>query len=104
VRDRYVSQVLLVALGFGVLLALIAVVDAPKDWSQPVAGAARVSEAAQPAISKPAGTKMAEPRGADFKDECEFPARLLHDCPQPEPQEICEKSGASVRKAGAAAE
>lgn len=33
-RDRYVTQVLLVTLGFGVLLGLIAVVDTPRDWSQ----------------------------------------------------------------------
>ena len=91
-RDRYVWQVLLVTLGFGVLLALIAVVDAPKDWSQPIAGAARASEAAQPARSKPAVTHAAEPHGTDFKDECEFPARLINNCPKPEPQEICERT------------
>ena len=102
-RDRYVMQVLLVTLGFGVLLAMIAVVDAPRDWSQPVTGTLPEQAKSDPALSH-AATTGATPRAADFKDECEFPARLIKDCPKPEPQEICEKSGASVKRAGAAAE
>jgi hypothetical protein len=100
-RERYVLQVLLVTLGFGVLLAAIAVVDAPSDWSQQMPGSAPGSRAAGEQLRS---TSTATPRAADFKDECEFPARLVLDCPQPEPHEACERTSPSHKESGTTAE
>jgi hypothetical protein len=101
-RERYVQQVLLVTLGFGVLLGVIAVIDTPADWSQQIPGSALGTRAgAEPRPSKTMAAD-ATPRDADFSDECAFPARIIRDCPQPEPQDACERT--SHKKSGTTAE
>lgn len=59
-RDRYVLQVLLATLGTSVLMALVAVVETPQNWSRP----------------SPVPTHTSE-----FKDERALPFRTLTDDP-----------------------
>jgi len=87
VRDRYVLQVLLATLGSALLMALIAVVQTPADlWqSAPTPGASARSDATSP-------------RGATFKDECEFPFHPGADCPPESAKPACKKPAGAAPK------
>jgi len=120
VRDRYVLQVLVVTLGFGVVLGLIAVVDAPRDWSQPTSAAMPVLQdghglAAQAgnAVSlqgsaSPASTErlvgetrpryVMSPRVIDFADKADSPAGDSSDESQGLPWQHCWKPDSADTK------
>jgi hypothetical protein len=83
VRERYVLQVLLVTVGFGLLLGVFAVVETPKDWSQP----------ATDAMAKPL---EAASRFADFQDEC-LPFDLTAREAQAPAKQHCEETDPSLR-------
>jgi hypothetical protein len=101
VRDRYVTQVLLATFGFGLLLAIVAVLQTPGESSlhdaQGLRGRSELRQgfagAAPPQTTKPTD------RGDDSNDECELPSKLIDDCTQPEPQKICQKTRSPHEKA-----
>jgi hypothetical protein len=102
VRDRYVLQVLLVTLGFGVLLGLIAVVDAPKDWSAEPIAVSTPSDA--PARSERIANQATpsyqmSPRVVDFADKADFPSPDTADETRFLPWQNCGKAGAAHKKA-----
>lgn len=76
-RDRYVLQVLLATLGTGVLMALIAVVETPRDGSQSSAVPTQTSE---------------------FKNECALPFRTITDCPGTTSQATCVMGSTQNKK------
>jgi hypothetical protein len=83
VRDRYVLQVLLATAGCGLLLGVVAVVETPRDWSQPVSDAMAKSE-------------VTASRSADFRDEC-LPFGLSTEEAQPPAKQHCEETDPSLR-------
>jgi hypothetical protein len=74
VRERYVWQVLLVTLGFGVLLAVFAVVDTPRDAFQSLAAHPYVAPTSDSIRGRPEGTLGRTTRFVDFSDECDLPS------------------------------
>lgn len=88
-RDRYVIQVLLATFGFGLLLAIVAVLQTPDgSYLQSAHGSGKPTESRQ-------GPVLAD----DFRAECEMPAKVIDDCLQPKAQKICQKASASRKKA-----
>jgi hypothetical protein len=80
-RNRYVWQVLSATLGFGILLALIAVVQTPADRlmheadpSGVTAEAPRCHESDPPA---PAPVPKAAPKTDDLENDCDFPRHAI---------------------------
>ena len=73
-RNRYVSQVLLATLGFGMLLAVIAVIQTPADRSPQKSDTPSKTADSPPCHAgvPPAHTPNTTPRTDDFNDECEF--------------------------------
>ena len=84
VRERYVLQVLLVTVGFGLLLGVFAVVETPDDQSQPVCEI----------IAKPDAATV---RVADFQDECSWPFLLRAEESEHQAKQDCEKTNSSLR-------
>jgi hypothetical protein len=101
VRDRYVTQVLLATFGFGLLLAVVAVLQTPGESSlrdaQGVRGRSELRQglavdAAPPQTTKP--THRADTSSA----ECELGSKVIDDCTPPEPQKICQRTRSSHEK------
>jgi len=101
VRDRYVIQVLLATFGFGLLLAIVAVLQTPDgSYLQSAHGSGEPTESRQgPAGAAPLQTTRAKNLADDFRAECEIPAKLIDDCPQPKAQKICQRTSAPHEKA-----
>ena len=106
-QKNYVLQVLLVTLGFGVLLGLIAVVDVPRDWSQEPTAAAMppqrhasgdMTRSGQMANQATTGYVMS-PRVVDFDDRPDSPLRDATDEGQPLPWQHCHKADPAHNKA-----
>jgi hypothetical protein len=77
-RNRYVWQVLLATLGFGMLLAAIAVVQTPADRPFHGAGASReTAKSPQCHESDPAPPPKASPKTDDLQNDCDFPRHLI---------------------------
>src|SRR5215813_3643559 len=74
VRERYVLQVLVVTLGFGVLLAVFAVIDTPRDAFQPLGAHRYVAPSTDSIPAKPEGITGRTTRFVDFSDECDLPS------------------------------
>ena len=82
-RNRYVWQVLSATLGFGLLLALIAVVQTPAD--RPMHGADPSSETAEeprchesdPPAPVPVPVPKAAPQTDDLQNDCDFPRHAI---------------------------
>jgi len=71
-RNRYVSQVLLATFGFGIVLAVIAVLQTPADRA--TGASQKLLESPQcHAAGPPAPASKPMPRTDDSKDDCEFP-------------------------------
>jgi hypothetical protein len=74
-RNRYVWQVLSATLGFGLLLALIAVVQTPAD--RQMRGTDPSGETAQEPrcheSDPPAPAPKAPPKTDDLQNDCDFP-------------------------------
>ena len=100
VRNRYVRQVLLATFGFGLLLALVAVLQTPGALSLLGGdGSSKPAELRQGhAGTEPPQTTGTTHRAEDFKDDCDLPAKWIDDCPQPEPQKICQRTQAGHEK------
>ena len=104
-RDRYVWQVLAVTLGFSVLLGVIAVLDAPPDWSQtPVAvpsASGNPSSGSTPTQVKPGyGPAYGmSPRVVDFDDRSDSPLRDPDGDAQPLPWQNCSHADPAHKKA-----
>ena len=108
-QKNYVLQVLVVTLGFGVLLGLIAVVDAPRDWSQepttvPSTSGNPVNSAPVPGQITP--SSVMSPRVVDFNDRADFPSddssneiRTLpwQNCDHSTHKKACEDNGRPVK-------
>jgi len=101
VRDRYVIQVLLATFGFGLLLAIVAVLQTPdRSYLQSAHGSGKPTESRQgPAGAVPPQATRAKHLAEDFRAECEIPAKLIDDCRQPKAQKICQRTSASHEKA-----
>ena len=80
-RNRYVLQVLLATFGFAMVLAVIAVLETPADWSPrasdpPRAPAElRLCSTGEPSAHAP----NTAARTDNFRDECEFPVQPISD-------------------------
>ncbi|MBS1842461.1 MAG: hypothetical protein JSS69_08335 [Acidobacteria bacterium] len=101
VRNRYVTQVLLATFGFGLLLVVVAVLQTPGDPPlQNTRGSSRPLELRQsPAgAATPPRTTGATRHRENLKADCDLPAKGVDDCPQPDPQKICERTSGSHEK------
>jgi hypothetical protein len=85
VRERYVLQVLLVTLGFGLLLGVFAIVATPDDQSQPIC---------DHPMAKPDEAALCV---ADLKDDCSLRFRAHADKTETPAKQDCEKMDASLR-------
>jgi len=97
-RDRYVLQVLLVTLGFGVLLAVIAVVDTPNDAFRPIAAAPYgVPGPSEQIRGNNAKSPQQAPTAVDFRDECNLFFRFATQTETP-PKQECDTSTSPHKK------
>jgi hypothetical protein len=85
VRERYVLQVLLVTVGFGLLLGVFAIVATPGDQSQPIC---------DHPMAKPDESAL---RVADLKDDCSLPFRITAEETEGRGKQDCEKTDSSLR-------
>ena len=77
-RNRYVWQVLSATLGFGLLLAVIAVVQTPAD--RPMHGSDPSRETAEEPRcheSDPPPPPKAPPKTDDLQNDCDFPRHAI---------------------------
>ncbi|HJZ63889.1 MAG TPA: hypothetical protein VKD70_06200 [Candidatus Acidoferrum sp.] len=75
-RNRYVLQVLLATFGFGMILAVVAVLQTPADRA--TGASQKLLESPQcHGADPPDPAPKATPRRDDSKDDCEFPAELI---------------------------
>ena len=81
-RNRYVLQVLLATFGFAMVLAVIAVLETPADWSPRASDPPRApAELRLCGTSEPsAHATKTTPRTNDSKDECVLPTQSGPPC------------------------
>jgi hypothetical protein len=102
VQKNYVLQVLLVTLGFSLVVGLIAVIDAPQDWSQPLTSAASPSgtpTSSGQTASQTSPSHVMSPRVVDFADKADSPSDNTTDDPSSILWQECHRAGFNHDKA-----